>query len=99
MRGCGNGWCQLMIVVDGVRITVFGVVMMMVIGACGDDEIDDKSVGGGVKCWWYCMVEAVVMLDGTSGGPYAYYERECVCLGEEKGRSGVMWHNLWVPRV
>ena len=38
----GNGcwqcqWCYLLIMVDGVRIAVFDVVVMMVIGACGDD--------------------------------------------------------------
>ena len=43
----GNGWwqhhrCWLLIVVDGVRITVFGVIVMMVIGSSGCSDDDNR---------------------------------------------------------
>ena len=49
----------------------------MVMMAIDDESASGGADIGGVDCWWCCMV---VMLDGTSGGPYAYCERDCVCV-------------------
>ena len=51
----------------------------MVMMAIDDESASGGANIGGVDYWWCCMV---VMLDGTSSGPYAYCEREreSVCV-------------------
>ena len=50
--------------------------------------IDDESAGGvadigGIDCWWwqlYCIVEVMVMLDGTDVGGVKEFFLACACI-------------------